>query len=741
MKAILPRYVLFLFLLAAGFLTVSAGVCYRAAGVLSTNQHRVTDTYEVLGHIEALKGAMWLAERNERNHVITGQEKWLKGYDEASQQILQDIAEVERRTRDSVIQQERMTLLRAIIASRMKSLDDAIVAFREGGIEAARARIVDGSGPKLMERAVGMLDDMEREESRMLAERTAESTRSLRNLLLTFVLVAVMSAGLLGTIFFVVRREVEVRNQAERRIRESEARLLVSIEAAELGIWERNLITGVSTCSERFLRMLRLPENERSPSREQLFQCFHPDDRAAVNDALQEVLRAGKRREDWIETRVVWPDGAIRWVRLQARVIFDSSGPDRRPVRLLGTALDVTDQRRAEANLRDAKERSDAANRAKDQFMAVLSHELRTPLTPVLATVSELEHREDLPADVRDDLITVRRNVEMEARLIDDLLDLTRIARGDIRLHPEVVDVHGVVGAVLEMFRAQAAEKNLRLATDLSAKEHHAWGDPGRLQQILWNLVSNALKFTPADGEIRVRSSNDDAGRLVVEVSDTGIGIEPEVLPRLFNAFEQGERTIARRYGGLGLGLSIAKSIASLHGGDLDVHSEGRGRGTTFRLRLAIIEPPKPAPVLEVKGPAAQRPAATPAANGKLRILLVEDNEDTRRLMGRLLRTFGHHVEAADTVASAVDLAGREDFDLLVSDIGLPDGTGWDLMAKLGDRRPPRAIAISGFGMAEDVRRSKEAGFAEHVTKPVNIVELRTVIDRVAAGAESTPPA
>jgi PAS domain S-box-containing protein len=732
-KAILSKYVLFLFLLAAGFLTLAAGVCYRAARVLQENQRRVTDTYEVLGHMEALKGAMWLAERDERNYVITEEGKWLAGYDEARGQIDDELGRIGRITADSPGQQRRLAELRPVVAARMKSLDDAIVAFRRGGIEAARPRIVNGDGPREMVRAVGMLDGMRRAEERLLASRQVQSARGLRNLLLTFVLVAVMSAGLLGTIFLGVRREARARAEGARQLKESEGRLLLAVEAAGLGIWEHDLGTGRIISTERCERMLGLPAAGGPVTMGVLAERIHPEDREHFAEVVRRATEPGGRGEFVVEYRVVWPDGAVRWIRGRGRVVYEGEGAVRRAVRVVGTIMDITDVRRAEADLREARDRAEAASHTKDLFLAALSHELRTPLTPVLATVSEMEGREDVPAGVRGELATVRRNVEMEARLIDDLLDMTRVARGELQLHPEVVDVHGLVGSVLGMFRGQAAEKGLRVMTELSAGAHHAWGDPGRLQQVLWNLVSNAVKFTPVGGEVWVRTMNDGAGRLMVEVVDTGIGIEPEVLPRLFNAFEQGERTIARRYGGLGLGLSISKAITELHGGVLEVRSEGRGRGTAFCVRLPAVEAPLPAAVVEVKGPAAAATPSSRGAGGKLRVLLVEDNEDTRRLMGRLLRSFGHHVEAADCVAAALELAGRERFDLLVSDIGLPDGTGWDLMGRLGERRPARAIAISGFGMEEDVRRSKEAGFAEHVTKPVNVAALREVIERVAA--------
>ena len=277
-------------------------------------------------------------------------------------------------------------------------------------------------------------------------------------------------------------------------------------------------------------------------------------------------------------------------------------------------------RQRAEEELRRAKEQAEAANSAKDQFLAVLSHELRTPLTPVLASVEVLGRQENLPEEVATSLETIRRNVQMEARIIDDLLDLTRISRGKIELRPESVDAHGSLRHALEVWQRQIEEKQLEVRLPPAARSHHVWADPTRLEQVFWNLIGNAVKFTPEGGRITLRSSFKADQRLVIEISDTGIGIEAELLPRLFHAFEQGERTVTRRYGGLGLGLSISKALVEMLDGSLEAASEGMGRGAAFTLSLKTVAAPAPA-----KPGKTGRPAAAKA----LRILLVDDHEDT----------------------------------------------------------------------------------------------------------------
>jgi len=386
------------------------------------------------------------------------------------------------------------------------------------------------------------------------------------------------------------------------------------------------------------------------------------------------------------------------------------------------------DLRKAHDELAVAKDAAESANRAKDQFLAILSHELRTPLTPVLALVSHLQTQRDLPEDLRDDLGMIRRNVEMEARLIDDLLDLTRIIRNKMELHYEQVDAHAAVRRSLELFVKPITEKKLNVKIDLQAEDFHLRADPSRLQQIFMNLLSNAVKFTAVGGQISIRSTNPTPGRIQFLICDDGIGVEPDVLPRLFTYFTQGERTVTRQYAGLGLGLSIAKSLVEMHQGTIAISSDGRDKGTTLCVDLPTTPAETLSPEVVTQAPAEQAPIVGPARH----VLLVEDHHDTRNAMARLLKYFGCAVVTAGSVKEAMSLADRENFQLLVSDIGLPDGTGIDVVRHIKARYPIVAIAVSGFGNEDDIQRSLDAGFQMHMTKPVNVTTLRDAIDKLA---------
>ncbi len=379
----------------------------------------------------------------------------------------------------------------------------------------------------------------------------------------------------------------------------------------------------------------------------------------------------------------------------------------------------------AGAALRQAKEEAEAANRAKDAFLAVLSHELRTPLTPVAMAAAAMEVDPRLPFEFRDDVAMIRRNLDLETRLIDDLLDLSRVTNRKLRLNPQPTDVHRLIRHVLETVGPELHEKRLTVEQQLAATNDRVDGDPARLQQTLWNLLRNSGKFTPARGRVTIRTWN-EADRLLIEVGDTGVGIAAEVLPRIFDPFEQGAADVTRRYGGMGLGLAIAKGVVDLHGGTIRAASDGKGKGAAFTVDLP----------LGAAGPAdrATTPGGEPedAPARPVRLLLVEDHADTARMLTRLLRLDGAEVRWAGSLSAALELAATEPFDIVVSDLGLPDGSGHDLMRQLRRDGPLVGIALSGYGMEDDLRHSREAGFVEHLVKPVSMPQLREAIRRVA---------
>ena len=451
------------------------------------------------------------------------------------------------------------------------------------------------------------------------------------------------------------------------------------------------------------------------------FACFYTAEDVAADRPqrnLREAARRGHIRDQGLRVR---KDGST----FEAEVVLTAlRGPNSDIRGYSKVTRDITDQIRSR-EFEAEKIAAQKASKSKDDFLAALSHELRTPLTPALAAATYLEdNAAKLPPEFVDDVQIIKRNVQLQARLIDDLLDLTRIARGKFHLHLESCDAHSIIRNAIETASSAIAAKKLKLSTKLHAKEHWIWADCIRLQQIFWNLINNAVKFTSPGGQIGIQTYNDERGRFCFDIADNGIGIEPERLASLFKPFEQADASVSRQFGGLGLGLAISKHLVELHHGKIEAESRGRSFGAMFKVMLDTLP--------EGVAKTDPRSSALQSARKTLRILLVEDHRDTQRTLSRLLTHFGHGVLTAGNKKRALELLSSGNIDVLLCDIGLPDGSGYEVVSQAKRKRSIKAIAITGFGTEEDLRRSNEAGFDSHIVKPVDLHELQTVLNQVA---------
>jgi PAS domain S-box-containing protein len=522
------------------------------------------------------------------------------------------------------------------------------------------------------------------------------------------------------------KKQEALAQEREVKLRESRERLQLATEAADIGTFDFFPSTGELQFSERTRQMFGIPP-EMKVTYETYLTGVHPDDRHIVHETVARVRQPGGTGRFDIEYRTIGiADGKERWVAERGQALHDSAG---QITRFIGTMLEITDRKNAEIMLQRAKNEAEEANRAKDRFLAMLSHELRTPLTPVLMTIASLRRESNLTDDLRHDLEVLQRNVELEALLIDDLLDLTRIAHGKLELHNDAVDIHATIEHALNISAGDLIGKKIQVMRHFDAREHHCWADPARLQQVFWNLVKNSAKFTPEGGRIEISTRNNEAHQIIIEIRDNGIGIDENLMPRIFDAFEQGG--VTSKYGGLGLGLAICKRVVDLHRGTIEAQSEGEGRGAKFTVTLKAME------TSMLEGPAFFLESEPPRIK-HVHILFVEDHEDTARVLGRILRNAGFDVSHAGTMSEARALAATRRFDLLVSDLGLPDGSGLDLMKFLRDAQGMKGIALSGFGTAEDVAASLAAGFAAHLTKPVDWERLRAEIEKLTIARDSS---
>ena len=371
---------------------------------------------------------------------------------------------------------------------------------------------------------------------------------------------------------------------------------------------------------------------------------------------------------------------------------------------------------------RQARIDADRANAAKDRFIAVLSHELRTPLTPIVFAVDSLHRLIPESSPGHRTLEMIGRNAALEAKLIDDLLDLSRIVQGKLQLQKATVDLHNTIRDTCAMVEHDARAKGVTIHITLDAASCQTFADPARIQQAFWNLAKNAIKFTPSGGSVAFATSN-VGDCFVLSCSDTGIGIAPNDLNNIFEPFQQGGEHITKSYGGLGLGLAVSRSLVEAHGGSLVASSNGPGTGATFTLTLPQVV------TTVFRTDARQQPVARNVERpATVKILIVEDHEDTAVALVEALRVGGHDVRLTHTVADGLRAASSEHFDVVISDIGLPDGSGLDLMRQLSPPPSIGAIALSGFGMEDDQRKSLAAGFARHLTKPVDVQQLEHAI-------------
>ncbi len=514
-------------------------------------------------------------------------------------------------------------------------------------------------------------------------------------------------------------------------LRASEERLSAVFQQAGAGIAQTDLGGRFLMVNDRYCEIVGRPREKVLDLRMQ--DIIHPADLGHHLFLMENSAREGASFV--AEMRYDRPQGGFVWVRNSVAFIRNAQGVVESA---LAVTEDITSSKRTEKELERARDEALAASRAKDDFLAALSHELRTPLNPVLLLASESAEDPALPENVRSDFATIRKNVELEARLIDDLLDLTRITRGKLLLDLRSHSVHAILRDALATVRGELEAKKIVPAIDLAPGNPVVLGDSVRLQQIFWNVLKNAVKFTPDYGEISIKTRvPGDGSQVRVEITDSGIGLEPAEIERIFDAFSQGDHagpTGSHRFGGVGLGLAISRMLVELHHGSIDASSEGRNRGAKFIIELPLLR-------ADTRSPLEPQPAAEPnPANGvssqpqvlRGRVLLVEDHAPTRSTLQQLLMRRRYEVVAAGTVAEARMLMEKERVDFVISDIGLPDGNAYELMEELRATQGLTGIALTGYGMESDIARSHAAGFAIHLTKPLRVQLLDEALGKIA---------
>ncbi len=515
--------------------------------------------------------------------------------------------------------------------------------------------------------------------------------------------------GLVGTSV-----EITQRKAMEEALRLSEQRSALAMTVAQLGTWQWDIQTGAVTADERCRRMCGLDADAAAFDLGQLQQRIHPEDWPGVRQSLFRALEPEGSHHYDEEFRWVHPDGRIVWTASRGTVRFVEQDGRRTPVAMLGSVIDSTERRQMVEALREA-------DRRKDEFLAMLAHELRNPLAPISTAAHILKLSADEPSRVRDASEIISRQVGHLTRLVDDLLDVSRVTRGLVELEQVPVDLFSVVSTAIEQTKPLVQSRRHELRTRVGTGPFLVKGDFHRLVQVASNLLNNAAKYTPQGGVIEVELGVEH-GQAVLEVSDNGVGIAPHMIERVFDMFAQAERTPDRSQGGLGIGLALVRSLVQLHGGQVRAESAGLHRGSTFRVALPLEA------VAFTTGP------ESPARAGKdsLRILAVDDNVDAVETLSEVLQLLGHTVETAHDATEALAKAPEgPPWDAFILDIGLPDMTGYELAGRLRDLPSARQavlVALTGYGQAHDRVISSAAGFHHHLVKPANLSQLLDIL-------------
>ncbi|MCU0569118.1 MAG: PAS domain S-box protein, partial [Oculatellaceae cyanobacterium Prado106] len=522
--------------------------------------------------------------------------------------------------------------------------------------------------------------------------------------------------------------------QAETALRDSEQRYKLLAEMIPQFVWITSAAGQNEYVNRQFCEYTGLSEADLLHM--DWLEIIHPDDRQPTQERWMNAVQVDELYE--IEYRFRRFDGTYRWFLGQGRPLKNEQGEI---VRWFGTCTDIHDQKQIEleraqllAEAQAAHAEAEAASRMKDEFLAIVSHELRSPLNAMLGW-AKLLRAGNLNDDLREKAVQViERNAEAQTQLIEDLLDISRIIRGKVRLNSMPVHLAQVVEAAIDTIRPSADIKQIQVESRLQQKMA-VQGDLDRLQQVVWNLLSNAVKFTPEGGQVTVALAQ-VGNRAEIRVVDTGKGINPDFLPHVFDRFRQAENVTTRTTAGLGLGLAIIRSLVEMHGGTVRVESQGEGLGTTFIVQLPLIQGLPLQPESETPSLASD----TDSLEG-LRILVVDDEQDTREFMVTALETFGATVMAAASAEEAIQTLKAFQPDVLFSDIGMPNQDGYALIQRVRALPPEQggkipAVALTAFARQEDRMQAIAAGFQMHVTKPIEPTRLVSVTKMLAAGKE-----
>lgn len=776
MKVSLEKKVPLAFLLAIILLIVLSVLAYRSVTALDTAISQEVHTQEVLQKLDQTLINMIDAETGSRGYIITGNESFLEPYKNAEQKAKENIAALRRLVSDSPTQKQRIADLDNLVNEKLVVSRRLIETYQNQGGEIT-ARIVEvGQGKAVMDKIRFLVSEMKNEEISLLREREKNLNDSYTKAHYLIAFGSLAGIALLTLAGIAVIREIGRRETAERELKDTNKNLESRIEERTRNLVQSNDALSQSKAFNQailnslsaHIAVIDKSGNIKSVnnawknfSRENAQEEVGAPDYVGDNyinvchladdfDPVAKNVSANLKRllnGEISDFSIEYPchsETKERWFLLNATALKTAEG---------GAVIahtDITERKKAEDELEKlfaseqrARQEAETASRMRDEFLATVSHELRNPLNAILGWARMLQ-KNQLDGENRAKAIeTIVRNAESQNRLIEDLLDVSRIITGKLRLDIQSVNPAEFVEAAIETVRPAADAKEITIRTEIDYGANNINGDPNRLQQVVWNLLSNAIKFTPKQGAVSVRVGSDDS-MVFIEVADTGIGIPPEFLPHVFDRFRQADASTVRKFGGLGLGLAIVRHITEMHGGTVEVYSTGENQGAVFRVRLPVMAISMEADQVESTGQIGVRHLQTETnveLNG-ISILVIDDEKDTRHLLRQVLQHFGADVLTAGSANEGFKEFVAKKPDVIVSDIGMPEEDGYsfirrirNLPAKDGGKTP--AVALTAYARPQDRVRALTAGFQTHVAKPVEPDELAAVIKSLTGNIQN----
>jgi PAS domain S-box-containing protein len=679
---------------------------------VATSVQWVSHTNEVLSRLEAVLSTLKDAETGQRGYLLTGEPAYLEPYRDAVDRLPRQIADLRQLTLDNPAQTVRVLRLDQLASEQLAILRRGLDLFtlepdRARALATARQTVLSGQGKQVMDAIRGEVDQMQRVEWDLLGERGAISRASARIALATTVVALAIGLGLMALAVWLFARNLAIRQRAAEVLHAERERFRTTLTSIGDAVVVTDAHGRVTLLNPVAQALTRWDADAIGRPIDEVFRIVNEATRSPVENPVAKVLREGAIVGLANHTVLIGRDGTELPIDDSGAPIRDGRG------RVAGVVLvfrDITARRAAEQELHEN-------DRRKDEFLAMLAHELRNPLAPIrnaahtLALLGTPDDRIHWVSGV------IERQVGLMTRLVDDLLDVSRITSGKITLRREPVSIGSVIAQSVEAARPPAESRKETLEVDVDPDVGWVDGDQARLVQVVGNLLDNAIKYTEEGGHIRL-TAHVDGREVVIAVRDSGVGIATDLLPHVFDLFTQADRSLARRQGGLGIGLTLVRRLVDMHGGRVEAASEGPGHGSEFTIRLPRLAVDAAEPAAEPALDAPEGPSAPPR-----RVLVVDDQADSTDSLALFLRLRGHQVHTASDGPGALEEFARCQPEVVFLDLGLPGMSGYDVARRLRampEARDVRLVAVTGYGTEADREQTRAAGFDVHLAKPVD---------------------